>query len=446
MTKRGHSDSDEKAARPNKTSRKLNLFIKDIGDAEKAKIAIAHGAKQIKVVIHTETGGCPVTTPKKLHTAFDSLLQKADNYFITKSKKLIIVTNHSSTVDKLLKLSKINDVPIRCRVIENTLSTQYIEGNVDTEASVIEIAEELEKEQIPVLKIVRFTKRDSHEPTPVVLLKKLGVACRDKIKLFRCVLRTHKYIENPKVCIQLYLPPSEVEVQAVRIVIDSKSILIINIYSSHGNFEPSFLEKLCESLSPPFIIVEDFNIHHQILGSLLTSRSANVVLDWISTHMCILNTSDPTYSKLDPTKSTVEIAKYFTSNRICDYPGYRSKAIKLVWVPAHVGITINEQADEAARVARTSDVIIYILVFRQRKSEKLFSECKQIRVAFNGKALNTFDLLRIFPKQRKLNYYFVERKFFLHGFEHGLYPQRKPKFFFSVSLPTKAILFKVGLE
>ncbi|GBO11191.1 hypothetical protein AVEN_41424-1 [Araneus ventricosus] len=86
MTKRGHSDPDEQAARPNKTSRKLNLFIKDICNAEKAKIAIEHGV-QVKVVIDTETGGCPVTTPKKLHTVFDSLLQRDDNYFLTKSKK-----------------------------------------------------------------------------------------------------------------------------------------------------------------------------------------------------------------------------------------------------------------------------------------------------------------------------------------------------------------------
>ncbi|GBM40731.1 hypothetical protein AVEN_162193-1 [Araneus ventricosus] len=200
MTKRGHSDSIEQAARPTKTSRKLNLFLADICEAEKAKIAIEHGATQIKVVIDTDKGGCPITTPKKLHTIFDPLLQRDDNYFLTKSKKLILVTNHSSTVDKLLKLSTINDVPIRCRVIENTLSTQYIVRNVDTDASVIEIAEELEKEQIPVLKIVRFTKKDSHEPTPVILIKELGVTSRDKIKLFRCILRTHKYIENPKVC------------------------------------------------------------------------------------------------------------------------------------------------------------------------------------------------------------------------------------------------------
>ncbi|GBO16195.1 hypothetical protein AVEN_187055-1 [Araneus ventricosus] len=87
MTKRGHSDPSEQAARPNNTSRKLNLFLKDICEAEKAKIAIEHGATQIKVVIDTDKGGCPVTTPKKLHTIFDSLLQRDDNYFLTKSKK-----------------------------------------------------------------------------------------------------------------------------------------------------------------------------------------------------------------------------------------------------------------------------------------------------------------------------------------------------------------------
>ncbi|GBN59742.1 hypothetical protein AVEN_217756-1 [Araneus ventricosus] len=63
--------------------------------------------------------------------------------------------------------------------------------------------------------------------------------------------------------VQLQLPPSEVEVQTVRLVIESKSILIINIYSPHGNFEPSFLENLYKSISPPFIIVVDFNIHHR---------------------------------------------------------------------------------------------------------------------------------------------------------------------------------------
>ncbi|GBM46473.1 hypothetical protein AVEN_78614-1 [Araneus ventricosus] len=66
----------------------------------------------------------------------------------------------------------------------------------------------------------------------------------------------------PSHIVQLQLPPSEVEVQAVRIVIESKSILIINICSPHGNFEPSFLANLYQSISPPFIIVGDFNVHY----------------------------------------------------------------------------------------------------------------------------------------------------------------------------------------
>ncbi|GBO30568.1 hypothetical protein AVEN_249049-1 [Araneus ventricosus] len=89
MTKRGHSDPIEQAARPNKTPRKLNLFLKDICEAEKAKIAIEHGVTQIKVVIDKDKGGCPATTPKKLHTIFDSLLQRDDNYFLTKTSEVV---------------------------------------------------------------------------------------------------------------------------------------------------------------------------------------------------------------------------------------------------------------------------------------------------------------------------------------------------------------------
>ncbi|GBO08670.1 hypothetical protein AVEN_13640-1 [Araneus ventricosus] len=57
------------------------------------------------------------------------------------------------------------------------------------------------------------------------------------------------------------------------------------------------------------ISVGDFNIHHQILVSLRTSRSANVVLDWISTHnMFILNTSDPTYFKQGCNPSLLDLS------------------------------------------------------------------------------------------------------------------------------------------
>ncbi|GBN78639.1 hypothetical protein AVEN_26069-1 [Araneus ventricosus] len=108
------------------------------------------------------------------------------------------------------------------------------------------------------------------------------------------------------------------------------------------------------------------------------------------------------------------------SLRLIDRKIPRSEAIKLLWVPAHVGIAINEQTDEAAKAALTSDVNIFPCV----STEKLFSESKQIEVAFSGKVQNTFDPLRTFPKQRRLYFYLGEKKFFLHGYEPGLYLQR----------------------
>ncbi|GBN58690.1 hypothetical protein AVEN_5628-1 [Araneus ventricosus] len=50
----------------------------------------------------------------------------------------------------------------------------------------------------------------------------------------------------------------------------------------------------------------------------------------------------------------------------------RSKAIKLVWVPAHVSITINDQEDAAAKAARTSDVNIFPCVSTEDLRKVIF--------------------------------------------------------------------------
>ncbi|GBM87341.1 putative RNA-directed DNA polymerase from transposon BS [Araneus ventricosus] len=110
----------------------------------------------------------------------------------------------------------------------------------------------------------------------------------------------------------------------------------------------------------------------------------------------------------------------------------RSKAIKLVWVPAHVGITINEQADEAARAARISDVNIYPCISTEDLRKVIFRvQADQGRIQWEStKYFRSFTHL---PKITKIQ----------------LLPRRKEILLTRLrtrSLPTKAILFKVGLE
>ncbi|GBM15297.1 hypothetical protein AVEN_210929-1 [Araneus ventricosus] len=110
----------------------------------------------------------------------------------------------------------------------------------------------------------------------------------------------------------------------------------------------------------------------------------------------------------------------------------RSKAIKLVWVPAHVGITINEQVDEAARAARTLDVNIYPYISTEDLRKVIFRlQADQGRIQWEStKYFRSFTHL---PKTTKTQ----------------LLPRRKEILLTRLrtrSLPTKAILLKVGLE
>ncbi|GBM00076.1 RNA-directed DNA polymerase from mobile element jockey [Araneus ventricosus] len=97
----------------------------------------------------------------------------------------------------------------------------------------------------------------------------------------------------PAQLVSFSLPSSDVEVLGVKLWIGSISnspVTVVNVYSPRGFFSDSWLDSLFSQLSPPFLILGDFNIHHPALGSLFTSADADTLLNWISiNNMCLLN-------------------------------------------------------------------------------------------------------------------------------------------------------------
>ncbi len=64
---------------------------------------------------------------------------------------------------------------------------------------------------------------------------------------------------------------SDVEILAVKIFIKNICITIVNIYSPRGKFCNTWLDGLANQLTPPFLILGDFNIQHLALGSSSSS-------------------------------------------------------------------------------------------------------------------------------------------------------------------------------
>ncbi|GBL98515.1 hypothetical protein AVEN_111634-1 [Araneus ventricosus] len=119
--------------------------------------------------------------------------------------------------------------------------------------------------------------------------------CADRPGSSRDCLITAVDINIPALLVPLSLPPSEVEVLIYKlwVIPNSNSPLnIVNLYSPRGKFDAQWLDSVISHLSPPFLILGGFNVHHPALGSLFSFSDASKVLDWISANnMCLLSMS-----------------------------------------------------------------------------------------------------------------------------------------------------------
>lgn len=100
-------------------------------------------------------------------------------------------------------------------------------------------------------------------------------------------------------------------------------IHICNIYLPHDHFNATDHEALLEQLPKPYLILGDFNAHHQMWGSLRnnTRGNANEKIYLKATDMCLLNEEQPTHLSLINGEFT-SIDLSFSSNEI---------APKLTW-------------------------------------------------------------------------------------------------------------------
>ncbi|GBM39667.1 hypothetical protein AVEN_104887-1 [Araneus ventricosus] len=102
---------------------------------------------------------------------------------------MILVTRHLSSVEKVTKfVTSISNASIR--IIDTNIVTKYIIRDADTDFSIVDINNELSTQNIAAAKIVRFKKKGTSDPIPIVLVDEIGKSNRTEIKIGRLIFKT----------------------------------------------------------------------------------------------------------------------------------------------------------------------------------------------------------------------------------------------------------------
>ncbi|GBL84521.1 hypothetical protein AVEN_94869-1 [Araneus ventricosus] len=198
MTKRKPEDDVQAAS--NCKDRRINyIVIPDVPLLAKAKAALEKGCFYVKLCIESTKGSSLWLKPKEINVTFGPLTQKDDTLFLNKNRKLILVTKSLTTIEEVAKY--VLSVPeANVRIIDSNIVSKYIVRDIDTDYSLEEIISDFKSQDILVSKVVRFKRKGSSDPIPIILIDEIGKTNRKDIKIGRMIFKVNKFIENPKVC------------------------------------------------------------------------------------------------------------------------------------------------------------------------------------------------------------------------------------------------------
>lgn len=175
---------------------------KSTPESEKLNIARSTGVQFVKIVITGENRKISTTNPKQLKTQLDAIVGAGAivEIQVTRIGNLAITLRDLDGAKNLLETTAIGDTIIKSRIIEESITTKYLLKNISTEIELNDIAKELDNQGIKWSQITRFTKPQSLDKIPVVLIKEIGKVSREHLYLFYQRYRITAFKEFPKIC------------------------------------------------------------------------------------------------------------------------------------------------------------------------------------------------------------------------------------------------------
>ncbi|GBN21442.1 hypothetical protein AVEN_138792-1 [Araneus ventricosus] len=184
MTKRALEESPSGC---NSKDRRISyLFINNLSVIQKATTALETGCGSIKLCIESTAGPSLWVKPSAINTTFGSLTHEDGFFFVNKNRKLILVTNRISSIEKVAEF--VHSTPNAIvRLIDSNIVTKYIVRDVETGFILEYITKEIASQDILVTKIVRLKKKGTSEPIPIILIDEIGKTNRSEIKIGRVI-------------------------------------------------------------------------------------------------------------------------------------------------------------------------------------------------------------------------------------------------------------------
>lgn len=173
------------------------------------KMAANNGGKDFNIFISSlESKSIPKRSPRDVQSEILAKIEhskKIDNVRFTRTGSVIFSTKDVTCAVDISRISTFLGVNVTSRVIWENITNRFLLFNIPVNVSLEELAQEIEDvNNINIIEMRRFIKKDNKSETSPVLITSLGTFLPNEIKIWFSVQRIRQFIDRPRQCNNCY--------------------------------------------------------------------------------------------------------------------------------------------------------------------------------------------------------------------------------------------------
>lgn len=172
-------------------------------------MAAENGGKCFNIFLQsTDSKSIPNRDPRAVQTEIRSKIPHAnhiENVRHTRTGSLLISTKDVSCAAEICQVTSFLGVSVKHRVIWENISNRFLVFNVPVDFPLEEVGQEIMvNNNVQILEMRRFKKKDSSSTVSPVLITSLGIAIPAEIKLWFTLQRIRQFVDRPRQCARCF--------------------------------------------------------------------------------------------------------------------------------------------------------------------------------------------------------------------------------------------------